>query len=270
MTTDDVQGFAEAFMDGSVDIEDLSEVLEVSFAQSGYHFLMLTMLQLFITNRDASSDYSTVSSVALSVLSGLYRASNTLSISLSNVSAHYDISNKIFASFLSDDMTYSCPLWSSACLQTSNMSGSALLEKAQRLKLRRIISDARIKASDHVLEIGTGWGSFAIEAVRSTGCTVTSVTLSIEQKEEAENRITAAGLSDKINVMLMDYRKIAGEGVFDKVVSIEMIEHVGRENLATYFKCIDKLLNKKHGIAVFQTSTMPDNVSATSLTGSLG
>lgn len=221
---------------------------------------MLTTSQLFITNRDASSDYSTVSSVALSVLSGLYRASNSLSISLSNVSAHYDISNEIFASFLSADMTYSCALWSSAILQTPNKSDSFLLEQAQLLKLRRIISDARIKASDHVLEIGTGWGSFAIEAVRSTGCTVTSVTLSIEQKEEAENRIAAARFSNKITVMLMDYRNV--EGVFDKVVSIEMIEHVGRENLATYFKVVDKLLDKKHGIAVFQTSTMPDGVSA--------
>lgn len=202
-----------------------------------------------------------MSSIALSLMSGLYRASNNLSISLSNVSAHYDISNEIFASFLSDDMTYSCPLWSSAILQTRNESDSDLLKQAQLLKLRRIISDARIKASDHVLEIGTGWGSFAIEAVRSTGCTVTTVTLSIEQKEEAESRINAAGLFDKITVLLQDYRKISEEYVFDKVVSIEMIEHVGRENLATYFKCIDKLLDKKNGIAVFQTSTMPDAVS---------
>lgn len=180
---------------------------------------------------------------------------------MANVSAHYDLSNEMFASFLSDDMTYSCPLWSPACSQLGTDSDSAMLRRAQLLKLNKVISDAQIKESDHVLEIGTGWGSFAIEAVRQTGCTVTSVTLSVEQKEEAERRINSAGFSGKIKVLLLDYREIsAEENQFDKVVSIEMIEHVGRENLATYFKCISELLHKKHGIAVLQTSTMPESV----------
>lgn len=90
---------------------------------------------------------------------------------------------------------------------------------------------------------------------------MTSITLSVEQKEEAERRISSAGLSKKIKILLMDYREMsAAENQFDKVVSIEMIEHVGKENLATYFKCITNLLHKKHGIAVLQTSTMPESV----------
>ncbi|CZR62461.1 uncharacterized protein PAC_12358 [Phialocephala subalpina] len=124
-----------------------------------------------------------------------------------------------------------------------------------------ITSDAQIKQSDRVLEIGTGWGSFAIEAVRQTGCTVTNVTLSVEQEEEAERRINSAGFSENIKVLLLDYREIsAEENQFDRVVSIEMMEHVGRENFTTYFKGISKLLHKKRGIAVLQTSTMPDSV----------
>ena len=204
------------------------------------------------------SDFSTVSSLAVSLVNGFYRAVNTLTISRFNVSAHYDLSNQMFASFLSPDMTYSCPIWSQ---DDQTIKDSASLEQAQVHKLCKIISEARIKRTDHVLEIGTGWGSFAIEAVRQTGCYVTSVTLSVEQKKEAETRISAAGLTGNIQVLLQDYREIPPvDGGYDKVVSIEMLEHVGRENLETYFSCISNLLNDRHGIAVFQTSTMPETV----------
>lgn len=125
-------------------------------------------------------------------------------------------------------------------------------------KLQRFIDGAKIKPTDHVLEIGTGWGSFAMEAVKQSGCRVTSLTLSIEQKTLAEKRIAAAGLSDKIDVLLMDYRALPIPKVlYDKVVSIEMLEAVGREYLETYFGCIHRLL-KKDGIAVFQCITMPE------------
>lgn len=127
-------------------------------------------------------------------------------------------------------------------------------------KLDRFIKNARVKESDHVLEIGTGWGSLAIRAVQKTGCRVTSLTLSREQKELADERIAAAGLTDKIEVLLCDYRALPKpkEGYYDKVVSIEMLEAVGREFLATYFGCIDKLLRPEGGIAVFQCITMPE------------
>lgn len=158
----------------------------------------------------------------------------------------------MFAAFLSEDMTYSCPIWR----QNDNVVES--LEDAQMTKLHRFIDGARIKSSDHVLEIGTGWGSFAIEAVKTTGCRVTSLTLSIEQKELAEKRIAAAGFADQIEVKLMDYRALpVPRTPYDKIISIEMLEAVGREHLETYFACIHRLL-KKDGIAVFQCITMPE------------
>lgn len=152
-------------------------------------------------------------------------------------------------------MTYSCPIWRT----TSSLDvEEETLEAAQITKLHRFIDGARIKPTDHVLEIGTGWGSFAIEAVEKTGCRVTSLTLSIEQKALAEKRVAAAGFEDRIEVLLMDYRALPIPKVlYDKVVSIEMLEAVGREYLETYFGCIHGLL-KKDGIAVFQCITMPE------------
>lgn len=179
-----------------------------------------------------------------------------MSNSLLNVSAHYDISNEMFAAFLSEDMTYSCPIWSSV---SSENTPSESLEDAQLRKLHRFIDGARIKHTDHVLEVGTGWGSFAIEAVKTTGCRVTSLTLSIEQKALAEERIAAAGLTDKIEVQLLDYRALPTPRVpFDKVVSIEMLEAVGKEFLHTYFAMVHRVLKKNGGIAVFQCITMPE------------
>lgn len=162
----------------------------------------------------------------------------------------------MFAAFLSEDMTYSCPIWKS---HSSIDEEEETLEAAQMTKLHRFIDGARIKPSDHVLEIGTGWGSFAIEAVRKTGCRVTSLTLSIEQKALAEKRIAAAGFAENIKVLLMDYRALPVPKVlYDKVVSIEMLEAVGREYLETYFASVDKMLKKDGGIAVFQCITMPE------------
>jgi len=181
-----------------------------------------------------------------------------MSNALLNISAHYDISNAMFAAFLSDDMTYSCPIWR---LASKEVVDEETLEEAQNRKLDRFIRNARIKETDHVLEIGTGWGSFAMRAVEKTGCHVTSLTLSREQKELAEKRIAAAGFTDNIEVLLCDYRALPRPrgGYYDKVVSIEMLEAVGKEFLATYFECIDKLLRPDGGIAVFQCITMPES-----------
>ena len=135
------------------------------------------------------------------------------------------------------------------------------LEEAQKNKLRLIIKLANIRPGDRVLEIGTGWGSFAMEAVRTTGCKVDSVTLSVEQKALAEQRIAAAGMESKIKVHLMDYRDFAASWTdsFDRVCSIEMLEAVGIEFLPTYFSCVDRVLKRNGGVAVFQCITMPDN-----------
>lgn len=164
----------------------------------------------------------------------------------------------MFAAFLSDDMTYSCPIWKLTTEGKPQKEES--LEEAQMTKLDRFIDNAKIKSTDHVLEIGTGWGSFAIRAVQRTGCRVTSLTLSREQKELAERQIASAGLTDNIEVLLCDYRALPmpTEGPYDKVISIEMLEAVGREFLNTYFECVDKLLKPEGGIAVFQCITIPE------------
>lgn len=211
--------------------------------------------QIFILNRSQLANATTLTSSIAATITGLARSTNTLSNSLLNVSAHYDISNEMFAAFLSEDMTYSCPIWKP--VSSADMEEETL-EAAQMTKLNRFIDGAHIKPTDHVLEIGTGWGSFAMEAVKRTGCRVTTLTLSIEQKALAEKRIAAAGFTEKIEVLLMDYRALPTPKVlYDKVVSIEMLEAVGAEYLETYFSCIHRLL-KKDGIAVFQCITMPE------------
>ncbi|KAG8527490.1 uncharacterized protein KY384_007642 [Bacidia gigantensis] len=207
--------------------------------------------------RKRLSNATTITSSFASSLTSLARGTNTMANARLNISAHYDISNAMFAAFLSEDMTYSCPIWAP---ESSPKSRTESLEDAQHRKLQYFITAAKIKSTDHVLEIGTGWGSFAIEAVKTTGCRVTSLTLSREQKELADNRIAAAGCTENVEVLLCDYRALPmpKEGPYDKVVSIEMLEAVGREYLKTYFNCIHKLLKPEGGIGVFQCITMPE------------
>jgi cyclopropane-fatty-acyl-phospholipid synthase len=235
-------GLAESYMLGEIACPDLT-----------------AFFKLFILNRPHLSNGVTRISHVSGKLAGLLRQTNTLANSQLNIEAHYDISNDMFAAFLSPDMTYSCPIW----LPKSNQQSSQeTLEQAQYRKLNRFISNANIKANDHVLEIGTGWGSFAMLAAEKTGCRVTSLTLSAEQKALAEDRIRRAGFQDKIRVLLCDYRSLPvppEAEKYDKVVSIEMLEAVGAEFLETYFRRIDELLKSEGGIAVFQCITMPES-----------
>ncbi|KAF1985042.1 cyclopropane-fatty-acyl-phospholipid synthase [Aulographum hederae CBS 113979] len=231
-------GFAESYMLGEVSCPDLT-----------------SFFKLFILNRNSLSASTFTASLSGS-LSGFLRKTNTLATARLNIAAHYDISNDMFAAFLSPDMTYSCPIW---LPKSDPRHEQETLEEAQYRKLQRFIDNAHLKSSDHVLEIGTGWGSLAIMAVQQTGCRVTSLTLSIEQKELAEDRIREAGLQDKIEVMICDYRALpVPEQKYDKVISIEMLEAVGAEFLATYFGCVDRLLKEDGGVAVFQCITMPE------------
>ena len=219
--------------------------------------LLTVCPQIFILNRTQLSNATTITSSLTSTMTSFARRTNTLANSQLNVSAHYDISNAMFAAFLSEDMTYSCPIWRHSSHPKSSQES---LEQAQDTKLQKFIESAKLKSTDHVLEIGTGWGSLAIAAVRQTGCRITSLTLSREQKELAEDRIAAAGFTDKVEVLLCDYRALPmpNEGPYDKVISIEMLEAVGREFLDTYFECINKLLKPEGGIGVFQCITMPE------------
>lgn len=135
------------------------------------------------------------------------------------------------------------------------------LYEAQIRKLKHIITKARILPNHRILEIGSGWGSLAI-LIASTipGTTIDTLTLSIQQKQLAEERIQAAGLSDRITVHLMDYRSMPEEweGVFDRVVSVEMIEAVGRDFLEGYWKIVDWAMKKKDGAGVVQVITIPE------------
>lgn len=235
-------GFAESYMLHEISTSNLTAVFE-----------------FFIRNSQAVNSPATAG-----LLSSLFgnaiqaislRAMNDIATSRLNATAHYSLSNDMFEAFLSPDMTYSAPIW----LPPSDpQSKTESLEDAQRRKLRYAISAARIRESDHVLEIGTGWGSFSILAVQTTGCRVTTVTLSGEQKKLAEQRIRAAGLQDKIVVLQADYRELDTLGPFDKVVSIEMIEHVGHDFLDTYFACVDRYLKEEGGIGFFQCITIPE------------
>jgi len=171
---------------------------------------------------------------------------NTFVGSRRNIRRHYDLSNDFFGLFLDETMTYSAAI--------HRVSGESL-EAAQGAKLRHLIEKARISKGDHVLEIGCGWGSFAVEAVRQTGCRVTGITLSEAQYAYARERVKAEGLEDRINLQLCDYRKMTG--TFDKIVSIEMLEAVGHKYLGTFFSQCDRLL-MPGGIAVLQVITVPD------------
>lgn len=181
---------------------------------------------------------------------GEWLSSNTLAGSKKNIAAHYDLGNDLFELFLDPTLTYS-----SAYYQNPDMS----LEQASIAKLDRMCRMVELEASDHLLEIGSGWGSLAMHAAQHYGCRVTTITLSKEQKALAEQRIKAKGLDQKIEVRLIDYREL--EGTFDKIISIEMIEAVGHRYLGKYFKTIDQLL-KPEGLAAIQAITVPDQAHA--------
>ena len=134
------------------------------------------------------------------------------------------------------------------------------LHHAQLRKLRHIISKADIRPGHRVLEVGSGWGSLAIEAVRLTGCMVDTITLSVHQQALAQQRIREAGFEDKIKVHLMDYRHMPEEwaGAFDRFVSIEMMEAVGKEFLNEYWGVVDWALKRKGGVGVVQVITIPE------------
>lgn len=159
---------------------------------------------------------------------------NTRNGSRRNIRDHYDLGNDLFALFLDPSMTYSAA--------TFDPPGITL-EQAQAAKLDRICQKLELGPEHHVLEIGTGWGSFAIHAARHYGCRVTTTTISPAQHEVAAERIRAAGLSDRITLLQEDYRNL--EGQYDRLVSIEMIEAVGHQYLDTFFGVCDARLNDR-------------------------
>ena len=171
---------------------------------------------------------------------------NTRSGSRRNIAAHYDLGNDFFRLMLDPTMMYS-----SAIFESADMN----LEQAQVARLDRICRKLELKPSDHLLEIGTGWGSMAMHAAAEFGCRVTSTTISREQYKLARERIAQAGLADRITVLLEDYRDLSGS--YDKLVSIEMIEAVGHDFYDTYFAQCARLL-KDDGLMLLQAITIAD------------
>lgn len=154
---------------------------------------------------------------------------NSLGQAESNIQRHYDLSNHLFENFLDSSMMYSSALF----------EGADTLEQAQDRKVEGILDYARVRPEAHVLEIGTGWGELAIQAAKR-GARVTTLTLSKEQRDLAMQRIAEAGVADRVQVLLRDYRE--ANGSYDAIVSVEMIEAVGEKYWATYFESIDRLL----------------------------
>ncbi len=176
---------------------------------------------------------------------------NTKDGARKNIEAHYDLSNEMFQQFLDPSLSYSAALFPALDPPPSLAS----LEEAQLRKVDAVLDAADVTRGSRVLEIGTGWGTLAIRAAER-GAVVTTVTLSVEQAALAQERVDAAGVGDRVEVAVRDYRDQQGE--FDAVVSVEMIEAVGEEYWPTYFECIDALL-APGGKAAIQAILLPDH-----------
>ena len=224
-------GFAESYLQGEWDSDDLP-----------------TLFRIFCRNLTAMAVLNRGSAV-LAKTASLARhclARNTRRGSRRNIETHYDLGNDFFRLFLDPTMMYS-----SAVFEHPGMS----LAEAQYARLERICHRLALQPSDHLIEIGTGWGGFALHAATHYGCRVTTTTISRNQYEFAVRRVAEAGLDHRVNVLCEDYRDL--EGHFDKLVSIEMIEAVGHRFLDEYFRRCAHLL-KPGGRMLLQAITMPE------------
>lgn len=224
-------GFGEAYVDGDWSSPDL-----------------VGLLCLLAQREDVLNDrrfWPALAGRALNFAAHLRRP-NTVAGSRRNIGAHYDLGNDFYSLFLDPTMSYSGGIF---------RTGGESLEQAQHAKMGAIMDMAGLGPNDHVLEIGCGWGGFAVEAARLTGCRVTGITISREQYEWARGRVREEGLDDRVRIELTDYRHVRGS--FSAIVSIEMLEAVGHRNLPVYFAALDRLL-APGGRAVLQVITMPD------------
>jgi cyclopropane-fatty-acyl-phospholipid synthase len=230
---DQLIGFGEAYLTGAWDAEDLGGFLTVLAAEMPRLVPEpLQKLRALVVRKPPAEEVSSTEN------------------SQQNIAHHYDLSNDLFQLFLDPTMSYSSALF----------EGDEPLEEAQGRKIERLLDQARVGEGTRLLEIGSGWGELAIRAARR-GATVTTITLSVEQQALAEQRIAAAGLSERVSVELCDYRHVVGE--YDAVVSVEMIEAVGWQYWTTYFQTIDRVLAPGGRVAI-QAITMPhDRMLAT-------
>jgi len=228
LTTSDV-GAGEAYMDGELTTSDL-----VALCQ-------LCLLASSIEQRSAWGLPARLRHAALRIAHA-----NTLTGSRRNIRHHYDLSNDLYQLFLDDSMMYSCALFE---------HDDDTLAAAQRKKLDDICQRLELMPGHHVLEIGSGWGAFALHAAGQYGARVTSITLSEQQLALARQRVAEAGLSSQVDIQLRDYRQVTG--LFDRIVSIEMFEAVGYEYYGAFFSTCSRVL-KPGGRMFLQTITIPD------------
>lgn len=225
-------GVGEAYMDGLWRCDDL-----------------VALVRLLVLNRDRLDAMETgLARFGGWLLRGWHALRrNTRAGSRRNIAAHYDLGNDLFELFLDKSMMYSSAIFAD---ETES------LETAQWRKLERICRKLDLQPGDHLVEIGTGWGGLAVHAASRFGCRVTTTTISKEQHALATERVAAAGLSDRVTVLLEDYRDLQGE--YDKLVSIEMVEAIGHQYLDTYLaKCASLL--KPEGLALIQAITIEDH-----------
>ena len=222
-------GVAESYMDGDWESPDVTSFLE-----------------LFVVNSEAGEAVAGGASWLLNTIQRLrhWLNENTRSGSTHNISAHYDLGNQFYRHWLDATMTYSSALFS---------GGADDLESAQTAKYGALARDAGIGPRDHVLEIGCGWGGFAEFAAREIGCKVTGLTISREQHDFAKERIARAGLSERIEIKLQDYRDETGR--YDRIASIEMFEAVGEKYWPVFFGKVKECL-KAGGTAGLQIITI--------------
>lgn len=209
-----------------------------------------------LRNADAMNSLDGAYSRIGKSLDQLYHAlrRNTVAGSRRNISAHYDLGNEFFSLFLDSKLMYSSAFYP---------SDDTSLEDAATAKLERICQKLDLKPGERVLEIGTGWGGFAIYAAKNYGCHVTTATISQEQYALAKQRVTEEGLENRVTLMLEDYRNL--EGTFDKLVSIEMVEAVGHQFLDSYVKKCSELLSP-NGKFLIQAITIADQHYESALT----
>jgi cyclopropane-fatty-acyl-phospholipid synthase len=227
-------GLGEGYVDGLWETDDLVALIQIGA-------------------RSLAGQYRGISAAVSKARSGLHRLrglvpENTRRGARANISAHYDLGNDLFAAFLDPTMMYSCAYFP---------RDGADLEEAQLAKLDRICERLELGPDTHLLEIGTGWGGMAIHAARTTGCRVTTTTISRAQHELASERVREAGLADRVTILLQDYRDL--EGTFDRLVSIEMIEAVGWQYFDDYFHACDRLL-ADDGLFLLQAITVDDRL----------
>jgi cyclopropane-fatty-acyl-phospholipid synthase len=228
-------GAAEAYMLGYWDADDLT-----------------TALRVLLANRAVLDDLETGTARLKAPLQGAlhWLNRNTRAGSRRNIAAHYDLGNEFFALWLDPSLMYSAAIFETP---------ATTLEQASAAKNDLICRKLRLRATDRLLEIGTGWGGFALDAARNAGCRITSVTVSREQYELATRRVRDAGLADRVTVLLADYRELdaAVHGTFDKLVSIEMIEAVGHDYQPVFFRKCAELL-APGGAMLLQAITIAD------------